>query len=271
MDADLPFGYPLEPDPAAELAPPGAEPPPPSPPRNLLQPILDLRIGYCTSERPASEEIPDAPPGVRVRVDTVILGVGFGVRIELLKWLHLEPRFTLVYGHSEGDSEGGDPVQRARFDQAYDEALVGWRSETITLIPALALRIDYTVGDVGVHWSVVGNHLRTLPFSTTSDLQDQERSSFTMRASVWLDVPVPGFVVGGRQIYLMPSVGYSRMEGDLGRLPETGRNFFDTTLGIAPDLTGLLPLVGRLGLSVTYVRGENFEGIGWDVVWIVAF
>ena len=58
---------------------------------------------------------------------------------------------------------------------------------------------------------------------------------------------------------------------DLGRLPETGRNFFDTTLGIAPDLTGLLPLVGRLGFSVTYVRGKNFEGKGWDVVWIVAF
>lgn len=269
VDADLPFGYPVEPD--ETVTPPGPEAPPPAPPRMLLQPILDLRLGYCTSERPASEEIRDAPPGVRVRVDTAIAGLGLGVRIELFKWLHLEPRFTLVYGHSTGDSEGGDPVQRQRFDQAYDRTLVGWRSETFTLIPAVALRIDHTLGDVGVHWSFTQNYLRTLPFSTTSSLQDQERSSFTMRAAVWLDVPIPGLVIGGRQVYLMPSVGYSRMEGDLGRLPETGRNFFDTTLGIAPDLTGLLPLVGRLGLSVTYVRGENFEGKGWDVVWIVAF
>ncbi len=237
----------------------------------LLQPILDLRIGISETTRRASDTIRDAPQGVRVRVDTRTFAAGLGVRIELLRWLHLEPRFTLVYGHSQGHAEGGDPFERVRFSRAYHRSLVDWRAETFTLLPAVALRIDHAVMDVGVHWSIVQTYLRTLPFSTTTDLQDQERSSWALRASVWLDVPIPGLRIGGRQLYLMPSVGFSHLEGDLGRLPETGQDFFDTTLGLAPDLTGLLPLVGRLGVSVTYVRGHNFEGAGWDIVWIVAF
>jgi hypothetical protein len=269
VDADLPFG--LEVEALEPVAPPPVDEdaPGPAPPRMFLQPLLDLRGGLCSTERPAAETIPDGPPGVRIRVDTQTLAGGVGVRVQLLPWLYLEPRLTFVYGHTTCVAEGGNPLDRAQFVVRHDETLVNWRAETLTALPILALRLAVPVGPVTVHGALTGTLMRTFTLSASSDLQRRERSSATFRASLALDVPIPGFAPWGRQVYLMPAVGFTRLEGDLGTLPETGNDFFDVTLGIAPDLRGVLPLVGRLGFSVTYVRGENLEGFGWDVVWIV--
>lgn len=270
VDADLPFGVevPVEtgleddvprPLPNVELVPT----------RFFVQPLIDLRVGVCSTERDAKDVVGDGPPFVRIQTDTTSAAGGVGLRIELLPWLHVEPRLTAVYGWTRCFAEGGVPLDRANFVLRYDRSLVNWRAETLTLLPILAVEADVPLGPIVLRGAITGTLLRTFTLSATSPLQRRERSSSTLRASVMLDIPIPGLRPGGRQVFLMPGFGYTRLAGDLGKLPETGNDFFDVTLGVAPDLRGVLPLVGRLGVSVTYVRGFNLEGFGWDIVWIV--
>lgn len=270
IDADLPFGVevPVETGLEDELPPPlpGVEL---VPTRFFVQPLLDLRGGVCSTDRDAIDAVPDAPPEVRIQTDTTSLAAGVGLRIELLPWLHVEPRLTFVYGHTRCRAEGGAPLDRANFVLRYHRTLVNWRAETLTFLPILAVEADVPLGPIVLRGAVTGTILRMFTLSATSSLQRRERSSSTLRASVMLDIPLPGARPWGRQVYAMPGIGYTRLAGDLGRLPETGNDFFDVTLGVAADLRGTLPLVGRLGFSVTYVRGYNLEGFGWDVVWIV--
>jgi hypothetical protein len=57
--------------------------------------------------------------------------------------------------------------------------------------------------------------------------------------------------------------------GDLGRIRGAGRDYVDVALGLAPDLRGALPTVGRLGVIFSYLRGQNLEGWAVDVVRVI--
>jgi hypothetical protein len=223
--------------------------------------LFEGGIGYATfSNRFRENQL----AGNESEVATFAMSLGAGVRFTFLEHFSLAPSFGVIYSHTSNEFTATTDVGRAVLDQ-FDEVLVNWDADLITLVPAIEGRYRQRFGSFTVELTSVFKYFETKRIRSSTDALSFEDNAQWWRNEIDVDYRLPLYAFG-RQFRTGVYFARSELWGGL----EDGLKsdyLYDTGARFVVDLLGVLWKVEWLGIGGGYFWGENFSGwtIGADI------
>jgi hypothetical protein len=223
--------------------------------------LFEGGIGYATFQNRFRE---NQLAGNESEITTFGMSLGAGVRFTFLEHLSLAPSFGVIYSHTSNEFTAKTDVGRAVLDQ-FDEVLVNWDADLITLVPAIEGRYRQRFGAFTIELTSVFKYFETKRIRRSTDALSFEDNAQWWRNELDVDYRLPLYAFG-RQF--RTGVYFARSEL-WGGLEEALRSdyLYDTGARFVIDLLGVLWKVEWLGVGGGYFWGEGFSGwtIGADV------
>jgi len=223
--------------------------------------LFEGGIGYATYNNRFDEK---ALAGNDSQIDTFAMSLGAGVRFTFLERFSLAPSFGVIYSHTSNEFTAKTDVGRAVLDQ-FDEILVNWDADLITLVPAIEGRYRQRFGSFTIELTSVFKHFETLQIRSSTEALSFEAAAHWWRNELDVDYRLPLYAFG-RQFRTGVYFARSELFGGLETALRSDY-LYDTGARFVIDLLGVLWKVEWLGIGGGYFWGEHFSGwsIGADI------
>ncbi|MBX7139177.1 MAG: hypothetical protein K1X83_14475 [Oligoflexia bacterium] len=229
-------------------------------PDDTFVPLISGLIGNVRlrGDIPPLEESPG--PNDFLTLSTTSIGLGGGFDWTVFGGLHIVPKMTFVYSHSENTYDYNNEGSQL-FLQPFDGDLFNWDVDTISYLPSLKAYYRWMLGKVRITPSAQYSHLHVDSFWTNSALLDVKTNTDILKTRVGVAAPLGAEISGmplENELFGALNFIYGDAEEALGfpRYNEVG------TL-ISALSSGQLPWFSKLGVGATYVWNSNFDG--WRV------
>jgi hypothetical protein len=202
--------------------------------------------------------------GNESQIDTFAMSLGAGVRFTFHERLSLAPSFGVIYSHTSNEFTARTDVGRAIVAR-FDEVLVNWDADLISLVPGIEARYQQPIGPVTIELTSRYKYFETLRIRRSTEALSFEDNAGWWRNELDVDVRLPLYAFG-RQF--RTGVYFARSEL-YGGLADGLRSdyLYDAGARFVVDLLGALWKVEWLGIGGGYFWGEDFSGwtIGADI------
>lgn len=199
---------------------------------------------------------------------------GLGIDFNLGDFARLTPLVYVAWTKATGVADG-DVLGRTILGLYYDEVLVNWRMEAITLMPGVQAAVSLPAGPLSLDLTGSATYLHSRTLSATSELQEIKTDSFVSRQSLAIDIPL-GFSLFDYPIHIRPGFGYIFIIGD-ARQALGAHHFVNPFVELIARTDTLIeavvgdgwPRMTELGVAANFIYGKRARG--WNVGVAVSF
>jgi len=230
------------------------------------QPRLQGSMGYLTAANRFSTSTP-VLGGAKSTYDSFAIQFGGGARFWFDDHFSVAPTFMGMYGHTFNNFFiRNSSVTQAQVDQARQDGLVDWYSDTFTYRPAMDLQYVYTWRRVIFTINSDPTYFHTVSIHTSSSSLDVGGDSDTWLNKLDVDVPLGTSLFG----HELRTGGYFSRTELMGKLKQgVGNNdhIYELHGRLVMDYLNQLWKVQWIGIGYSYLWGRTFDGysVGVDV------
>lgn len=224
-------------------------------------PILEGNFGYVTT---TNYFISTPLAGNTSEYETFGAEVGGGVRLFLNDHASIGPRIALIYGRTS-NTFWAATAPGAAVLQAFGGGLVNWTLNSFTVVPAVDLQVDWTLGPVVFQFVSDYRPFLTRSFGETSPLISLNGFSQAWTNSIDVDIPL-GVSIWNHELHTGGFFNRASLFGDLSRALRAGA-INTGNVRLVADVGGWVPRMKWIGVGGSYYWGTSFDGysIGVDV------